>query len=162
MPRVSIIVAHQQDKRLEDTLLSVLENRPRDCEIIVAHDGSYTDPYHLADEVLFRRNGSTCSIASKLNEGLYAACCSPVVHFLAEGVQVTEGWCENASNWITRHNHVAVSPLIEVGGDRPCVVAGLDESKLAIRGLKKVQHKPVPEFCAAPLMALGFIRESGC
>ncbi len=38
-PRISIIIAHQHDQRLEDTLLSVLECRPKDCEIIVAHDG---------------------------------------------------------------------------------------------------------------------------
>ena len=51
VPRLSIIIPHRNDQLLEETILSVLENRPRDCEIIVAHDGSYCDPYQLVDEV---------------------------------------------------------------------------------------------------------------
>ena len=38
---------------LESTLVSVLENRPRDCEVIVVSNRKYDDPYSLAGEVTF-------------------------------------------------------------------------------------------------------------
>ncbi len=154
MPRISIIIAHQQDQRLEDTLLSVLESRPRDCEIIVAHDGSYSDPYQLADEVLFVETNASCSVTTKLNEALYAAC-APVVHILSEGVKVTEGWCEAPAMRIARQESVAIAPLIETH-DGKRVYAGLDQQRLAARGLQTVRNQNYPTNCAGPLLAAGF------
>ena len=52
MPRLSIIIpALGNSARLESTLVSVLENRPLDCDIIVVHTGEYNDPYDLAGEI---------------------------------------------------------------------------------------------------------------
>ncbi|MCC6509605.1 MAG: glycosyltransferase family 2 protein [Pirellulaceae bacterium] len=155
MPRISIIIAHQNDQRLEDTLLSVLENRPRDCEVIVAHDGSYADPYNLADEVLFVETNASCSVTTKLNEALYAAC-SPVVHFLCEGIQVTEGWCDGPVQSIARQVSVAVSPLIETTDGRRTICAGLDEGQLASHTPQTVKRNQTPDQCAGPLLAAGF------
>ena len=79
MPRLSIIVPHRHDdQRLEATILSLLENRPRDCEVIVAHDGSYLDPYQLSDEVIYVQEEQGASVVELLNAGLMAAC-SPIV-----------------------------------------------------------------------------------
>lgn len=153
MPRISIIIAHQHDQRLEDTLLSVLECRPRDCEIIVAHDGSYADPYHLADEVLFVETNAS-SLTTKLNEALFAAC-SPVVHLLGEGVKATEGWCEAAALRISRQESWAVAPLVETV-DGKASYAGLDERRLQARGLQAVKRNTIPVSCAGPLLAAGF------
>lgn len=154
MPRLSIIIAHQNDQRLENTLLSVLENRPSDSEIIVAHDGSYADPYHLADEVLFVETNQPCSQTAKLNEGLYAAC-APVVHILGEGMQVSEGWCEGAVARIQRQQIAAVSPVVHATDGSQASYAGLDGRSLAKRGLQTVKSQ-VPTHCAAPLLAAGF------
>lgn len=155
MPRISIIIAHQHDQRLEDTLLSVLECRPRDCEVIVAHDGSYADPYQLADEVLFVETNASCSQTTKLNEALFAAC-SPVVHLLSEGVKVTEGWCDAPALRIARQESVAVAPLIETTDGKGLTYAGLDQQRLPSRGLQAVKRNGVPTHCAAPMLAAGF------
>ena len=155
MPRISIIIAHEHDQRLEDTLLSVLECRPRDCEIIVAHDGSYGDPYHLVDEVLFVETNASCSQTTKLNEALFAAC-SPVVHILSEGVRVTEGWCDAPALRIAKQESVAVAPLIETNDSKPVTYAGLDEQRLDSRGLQSVKRGGMPTCCAGPMLAAGF------
>ena len=79
MPRLSIIVPHRhQDSRLEATLLSLLENRPDDSEIIVVHDGSYGDPYKLVDEVIFIEEERSSNTLKLLNAGVMAAC-SPAI-----------------------------------------------------------------------------------
>lgn len=154
MPRLSIIIAHQNDQQLETTLLSILENRPRDSEIIVAHDGSYADPYQLADEVLFVETNQRCSKVTKLNEALYATC-APVVHILAEGMQVSEGWCEGAVARIQREQIAAVSPLVQALDGAKATYAGLDGRLLSKRSLQSVKSQ-VPTHCAAPLLAAGF------
>ena len=52
MTHLSIIIpAAGPQVSIDDTLLSVLENRPEDCEVILAHPEGYVDPYDLADEV---------------------------------------------------------------------------------------------------------------
>jgi hypothetical protein len=155
VPRISIVIAHHNDQRLEDTLLSVLENRPRDCEIIVAHDGSYADPYHLADEVLFVQTNDGASRVGKLNEALYAAC-APVVHILAEGVQVTDGWCEGPVETIQQQLACAVAPLLQTTDGRTTTYAGLDGELLAKRRLQVVKNHRAPSTCAGPLLAAGF------
>ncbi len=155
MPRISIIIAHQHDQRLEDTLLSVLECRPKDCEVIVAHDGSYADPYQLADEVLFVETNNQCSQTTKINEALFAAC-SPVVHLLGEGVKVTEGWCDAPALRIARQDSVAVAPIIQTTDAKATSYAGLDEQRLNSRGLQMVRRDQAPAQCAAPMLAAGF------
>lgn len=154
MPRLSILIAHRQDKRLEETLLSVLENRPADSEIIVAHDGSYADPYQLDDEVLFVETSGGASRTSKLNDAIFAAC-APVLHVLGEGVCVTKDWCESPVNKILRQQSVAVTPLVRTRGDSPKTFAGLDLRSLAVRGLLPVQHATHTN-CAGPLLEAGF------
>lgn len=96
MPRLSIVIPHRRnDSRLEATLLSVLENRPSDCEVIVAHDGNYSDPYCLKDEVVFVEADQGSDSIQLINAGIMAAC-SPIVHTMIDGVIVREGWTEAA------------------------------------------------------------------
>ncbi len=154
MPRLSIIVAHQNDQRLEETLLSVLENRPHDCEVLVAHDGSYADPYQLADEVLFVEANDCSSLTAKLNEAIYAAC-SPVVHVLGEGVTVSEGWCDGPCYHIQKLQQAAVSPLIHATTGAKLTYAGLNPNAFATRGLLTAKNS-IPQSCAGPTLAAGF------
>ena len=66
MTRLSIIIpVLGHSTRLDDTLVSVLENRPANCEIIVVHTEPYDDPYDLAGEVRFleARAGPSAAIA---------------------------------------------------------------------------------------------------
>ena len=54
MPRLSIVIPVLGNvEGLEDTLVSVLENRPVDCQIVVVLNRPYDDPYDLKDEVCF-------------------------------------------------------------------------------------------------------------
>lgn len=100
MPRLSIIIPHRgDDVRLETTLLSVLENRPTDCEVIVAHDGSYANPYQLDDEVLFVESEKTSRDLELLNVAIRAAC-SPVVNTILDGMLVQPDWTQTALNWL--------------------------------------------------------------
>lgn len=89
MPRLSVIIPHQgDDVVLESTILSVLENKPQDSEVIVVHDGSYRDPYHLQDELLLVQVDSTTPVGL-LNAGV-AAAKSPVVCLLCDGATVSD------------------------------------------------------------------------
>lgn len=107
MPRLSVVVPHRRDdQRLESTLLTVLENRPSDCEVIVVHDGSYADPYDLADEVVFVDTEPNANVIAKLNAGLMAAC-SPHVGFVLDGVLVTEDWAEESLEILDEDPQVA-------------------------------------------------------
>jgi hypothetical protein len=94
VPRLSTIIPHQgNDSALETTILSVLENQPRDCEVIVVHDGSYSDPYQLSDELLLIEERSSNPVR-RLNAALVAAC-SPVVCVLSSAAVVSqEGWSD--------------------------------------------------------------------
>ena len=56
-------------KKLEDTLVSVLENRPAHCEIIVVLNEPYDDPYELAGEVCFIEAPSARRIGRLLEFG---------------------------------------------------------------------------------------------
>ena len=51
-PALSIVIPAPSDSAaLEATLVSVLENRPADCEIVVSLGFEYADPWNIADEV---------------------------------------------------------------------------------------------------------------
>ena len=101
MPRLSIVIPSVADcNLLEDSLVSVLENRPADCEILVVHNRPYDDPYALAGEVRFLRANSTAGLAECLDMGA-AAARAPVIHTLACGVGVFAGWADVA----LRHFH---------------------------------------------------------
>ena len=94
MPRLAIVISAVGNvQSLEGTLVSVLENRPADCEIVVALNRPYADPYELKGEVRFvTARGAT---VAGINQAL-AATRAPFVHLLASGCQVTEGWTDEA------------------------------------------------------------------
>lgn len=109
---LSIVIAYNNlPEQLETTLVSLLENRPADCEIIVAHSGNYADPYDLTDEVRFVDLASNQRLADLLNAGV-AAANSDVVHILECGIQATEGWCSEALEAFEDSEVASVSPVI--------------------------------------------------
>ena len=96
VPKLSIVIPVVGDPRqLEDTLVSVLENRPANCEIFVVHNEPYEDPYDLGDEVLFVAAERGASLADCLNQGLSASRAS-IVHVLACGATVRPCWTDAA------------------------------------------------------------------
>lgn len=110
-PVLSIIVPHLgNDPSFESSLVSVLENRPRRCEVLVCHDGSYCDPFDLGDEVRF----VTCEgndLPSLITAGAHAAK-GRLLHTLCEGHQATEGWTDSAIDCFEDSTVATVAPLI--------------------------------------------------
>jgi hypothetical protein len=80
-------------KKLEDTLVSVLENRPAQCEIVVVLNEPYDDPYELAGEVSFIEAPLRAGLVDCLNRGI-AASRGIIVHTLGCGTEVTPLWTD--------------------------------------------------------------------
>jgi len=110
---------------LDDTLLSVLENRPTNCEILVVHNQPYHDPYDLSDEVRFIEAERGTGMAECVNRGV-AASGAPVVHVLACGVEVCPGWAEAALRHFGNPDIAAVGVVVLDRHDRrKTISAGL-------------------------------------
>ena len=121
MPRLSIIVpALTSGEPLDETLVSILENRPSDSRIVLACDQRYDDPYSLGDEVDFAIVDETRSWTHAANVGLQHTL-SEFVHVLLPGINATPGWCETAMNTLAGADDstVAVIPKVEFGGEIP-------------------------------------------
>jgi hypothetical protein len=94
----------------ERTLISVLENQPAGCEVLVAHDGSYDDPFELCDEVRFvvARSAELIDLVSAATEEARGR----FVHILADGIRATAGWIDAALEKFEHADAGSVAPLI--------------------------------------------------
>lgn len=126
MPRLSIVVPFLGNlKLLEDTLVSVLENRPEACQVVVVLNEGYDDPYGLHGEVSFVASRPDAGLLGGICRGV-RACEAPVVHVLACGMSVAPGWADVALPHFDDPTVGAVAPLV-LDGARPdrLVSAGL-------------------------------------
>ena len=85
VPKLSILIAAHDEALLESSLVSVLQNRPPDCEIIVVNDEGYHDPYALAGEVRFVRTPADTSELDRLNRGVRCLSVSAGAHTAPAG-----------------------------------------------------------------------------
>jgi hypothetical protein len=155
VPRLSIVIPVWRNlERLEDTLVSVLENRPDDSEVVVVLAEAYDDPYDLKDEIHFLQAPPQASLVELANLGIEASQ-APIVHLLACGAQVQEGWTDPvfahfADPWVA-----AVAPLV-LEKDHPerVVSAGLTYHR---GGRQKVlgQGSPAASIADDRAMVLG-------
>lgn len=121
--RLSVIVPFVGDlRRLEDTLVSVLQHRPGGVELIVPHSVPYGDPYHLAGEVRFVAAPKRATAAECAALGI-AASNAPLVHLLGCGVEVSDGWTDAALAHFERPDVAAVAPLLADKDHPECVLA---------------------------------------
>jgi hypothetical protein len=104
----------------DDTLVSVLQNRPADCEVLVVHSQAYDDPYDLGDEVRFIESDGK-SLVELLNIAVRAAV-GEVLHIVGCGLETSEGWTAPALAHFDDPEIAAVSPVV-LGEDRQSVVA---------------------------------------
>ncbi|PQO35171.1 glycosyltransferase family 2 protein [Blastopirellula marina] len=113
--RLSIIIPALHDAALlEETMLSVLENRPANADVVVVHTGFYTDPYELAGEVKFVEARSASSEADCWMVGA-AATSGEIVHLLSSGVVAVAGWADGVRALFADPAVAAVSPALRVG-----------------------------------------------
>ena len=128
IPRLSIVVPVGRDlDAFEQTLVSVLENRPSDCEVVVAHDGGYEDPFDLGDEVRFVIADSSClvdlvSAAAQEARGQY-------IHVLSDGMIATAGWTDAALEKLQHFDAAAVTPVIRHRGTAKIIAAGWHDGR---------------------------------
>jgi hypothetical protein len=116
--RLSIVVPYDRDEAaFETTLVSVLENRPEFCEVIVSHDGQYQDPFDLGDEVRFVVAPSGDSMS--LIRAAISASLGRIVHVMQGGVRATENWVDEPLSMFEQSDLGCVAPVIRdltVGG----------------------------------------------
>lgn len=163
VPRLSIVIPCVGGSiEFEDTLVSVLQNRPAQCEVIVVHVLPYDDPYGLQEEVRFIRVSGKPSLVQLANTGLEAAR-SEIVHFLGCRLTVLEGWAETALEHFEESHVAAVSPLVIAPHDRRVTSAGVNYSaggkrKIAGLGLDVSSRKLAKLKVAGPTLEAGFYR----
>ncbi|WP_425617681.1 glycosyltransferase family 2 protein [Anatilimnocola sp. NA78] len=163
MPRLSIVIPCVGGAiEFEDTLVSVLQNRPAQCEVIVVHALPYDDPYGLQDEVRFIRVSGKPSLVQLANTGLEAAR-SEIVHVLGCRLTVQEGWAEPALEHFEGSSVAAVSPLVVAPHDQQVTSAGVTygaggRRKIAGQGLAVSSKKLAKLKVAGPTLDAGFYR----
>lgn len=148
MPQISIVIPYSGDEQqLESTLVSVLENRPDSCEIIVAHSGDYSDPYDLSDEVRFLTVDRTRR-GEILQQVLSETDCQ-IVHILSPGIQVKAGWTDTVASTFDDPFVGSAAPII-MENDGLIYCAGVENSflyrnRLLARGQELNQTADLPE-----------------
>ena len=155
MPRLSIVVPHlHDDSALELTLLSILENREPDFEILIAHDGQYRDPYSLnQDEAILIESEPGASMTEQLNLAV-ASACSPAVQVLLPGCVVEQHWCDEALYLMKDKTVSAVClPVADVSTNE--VYVGLAGGSLPHRRVTGSSHNVV-----GPLLCGGMFRKA--
>jgi hypothetical protein len=98
-------------KAFEETLVSVLENRPDDTEVIVVLGCEYSDPWSIRDEVEFLRAPEGSSLVACVNVGL-GGCSGEIIHVLAPGWRATPDWADAALAQFESPKVGAVVPVI--------------------------------------------------
>jgi len=166
VPRLTIIIpSPHAPEHFEDTLASVLQNRPQDCEVIVAHGHSYADPYGLRGEVRFLQVSGNPQITDLLNSGLEAAR-GTIVHTLACGTSVEEGWADAALEHFEDEEVASVTPLlVDTRDPSQVITAGVGHSSLGTRqllgkGKLSRECRGLASRVQGPVLAAGFYRRS--
>jgi hypothetical protein len=135
--RLSIVIPCLGDAaEFDGALVSVLQNRPRDCEVIVAHRQPYDDPYGLADEVTFLHCDAD-SLVELVNEALSEAS-GEILHVLGCGLEVSENWTAAPLAHFTDPDVASVSPLV-FDRDQKLLAAGVCCS---LGGARRVATNP--------------------
>ncbi len=163
MSKLAIVIPFLgETQRLEETLVSVLANRPPDAEVLVVLARPYANPYHLEDEVRFVPGPARPRWAAALNHGT-AAARAPWIHVLCCGATVEEGWVEPALAHFQDGTVGAVAPVVRQEAGRGELWAGVSyEPRGAIASTSAAapsfsQESPCP---IAPHWAAAFYRKS--
>ncbi|MDR1960095.1 MAG: glycosyltransferase family 2 protein [Planctomycetaceae bacterium] len=164
MPNLSVIVPYadkNSPQELEETLVSVLENRPDKTEIIVSNGGGYRDPYHLIQEdVRFIDLGREKSLVRCVNEAVEASQ-GKVINILSCGAVVEECWVNQPLRAFCDPDVAAVmTPVFDRLRSHRLVSTGIVYHRHGVINNRKMLT-PVPDnSCVAPHAASGFFRRS--
>ena len=161
MTRLSIVIPCLGPcEQFEETLASVLQHRPDRSEIIVAHRRPYVDPYHLAGEVTFSHVESD-SLVDLINDAVQDAR-GDVVHILASGAEVRDGWTHSALRHFADPRIAAVAPLVlQLASPGKIETMGVSYhrggERVAVgRGLPIPDHHALQDEVLGPSLLAGF------
>ncbi|MDA0658915.1 MAG: hypothetical protein O2931_10185 [Planctomycetota bacterium] len=162
MVRLSIVIpAVTTNEALESSLVSVLENRPTGCEIIVPNRGTYRDPYDLTDEVCFVESSPSASVVACIHAGIRAARGS-TIHLLMPGTLAEPNWCEDAIDRLQSDLSIAsVSPQLQVRTAKQAVLGvtlGTGGGRKLIRSRQSLRTAEAIGW--GPTLMAGFYRRS--
>ena len=130
--RLTIIVPYDRDEAaFETTLVSVLENRPDHSEVVVTHDGSYSDPFDLGDEVRFVVAEAGDSL--ELIRAAVATALGRGVHVLRVGARATAGWSDEPVELFEQYDLASVAPVLCDPTTGRIVAAGWRDTKRGLR-----------------------------
>lgn len=138
MPRLSIVIPCLGGAaEFDGTLVSVLQNRPLDCEVLVLHTERYNDPYALQGEVRFIEAHNQ-TLTGLLNAALDVAV-GEVLHIVGCGLETTEGWTAPALTHFDDPDVAAVSPVVLSGKDQSVLAAGV---RWSLGGARQIISDP--------------------
>ncbi|HBJ34014.1 MAG TPA: hypothetical protein DDZ51_04460 [Planctomycetaceae bacterium] len=155
--RISIVVPHLGDVvAFEESLVSVLENRPSGAEVWVAHDGSYQDPFDLGDEVRFVTAGSN-NLATLVAAAAEVAS-SRFIHVIGGGVRATHDWTRSAVESLQTESVAIVAPIARGSAEGPITAAGWCDSATDVvsplgRGASQITRRQAASIRGAYLIA---------
>jgi len=152
--RLSVVIPHLGNRTLlENTLASVLANRPGDCEVLAVLAEPYDDPYDVKEEVRFVA-GQTCrDLVAAVNLGIQLSR-APIVHVLWPGLEVTEDWAEIALRHFRDPRVAAVAPVVLQIEDRSRVAAAGVVYHVGGATLSLDQGEPVISLASRPRRVL--------
>lgn len=165
MPRLSILIPVLGNSGdFEDTLASVLQHRPDDCEVIVAHARPYDDPYKLSGEVCFIPRPGAWQKIELLNAGFEAAR-SGIIHVVQCGLAVAEGWTDAVLECFADEQLASIAPVIvDADAPRRIVAAGQSYSRwgraFANSAGRPLERRQLSKPIIGPTLAAGFYRRS--
>lgn len=160
MSRLTILIPSRDVNDCEELLVSVLQNRPRATDVVVVHSLPYEDPYDLRAEVEFLHLPGNPSQTCRINAGLRASR-GEIVHLLAPGMRVTEGWIDAVLPWFDQPATAAVSPLIVSAEDASQLTAGVgyrSGGTRLVRGQLSETRAGVRRGVLGPTLRAGFFR----
>ncbi len=118
----------------------------------------YDDPYHLQGEVRFiEALGLGRAACATLGVRVSQA---PIVHILAAGCQVAEGWADSALPHFADPEIAAVAPLVRLISSEQVLAAGLRYGRGGKRIVDTVRQSTASEPILGPTIDAGFYRKS--
>lgn len=162
VPKLSIVIPYScknSPQELEETLVSVLENRPGRCQVIVANGGDYQNPYHLSrDEVQFLDLGRERSLVCCINDVLDRVD-GPVVNVLSCGTVVEEHWADQPLRIFSDPTvALAMTPVFDRLKSNRLVSSGVLYHHHGVIRNQKLHAEPASGTCLGPHLASAFFR----
>jgi hypothetical protein len=140
----------------EDTLVSILQNRPPHSEVAVVTAGEYDDPYDLAQELSFVTAPAGAGMVDQINLGVQATR-GEVIHVVQCGLSVEDGWTDPALEHFETLAVAAVAPVVLCGSGASLmgIRAGFNGRRIEVQAKNGSAMR-----CQGPTLQAGFWRRS--